>query len=84
MCTRPKDMNATSEESKGAEPYSSVLKNVSDVGTLVRSNDKNLFSRVKAAEPHSGTRLERNDTGSSGTDDVESGAGSAASIFQQP
>ena len=43
----------------------------------------NLFSRVKAAEPHSGTRLERNDTGSSGTDDVESGAGSAAGTAQQ-
>ena len=69
MSTRPKDTNATSEEPKGVGPYSSVLKNVSGVGTLVRSNDSNLFSRVKAAEPHSGTRLELDDTGSSGTDD---------------
>ena len=43
MSTRPKDTNATSEEPKGAGPYNPVLKNVSGVGTLVRSNDSNLF-----------------------------------------
>ena len=41
------------------------------------------FFRVKAVEPHSCTRLERNDTGSSGTDDVESGAGFTAGTAQR-
>ena len=54
--TRPNDTTAASEKPKGVGPNGSVLKTVSGVGTVVRSSDSNLFSRVKAAEPHSGTR----------------------------